>query len=52
MVGGQLGDDDGAALLAAAYVFHAGLSRQAVVAVQVRAMEEPSTVKAGEGGRP
>jgi hypothetical protein len=48
IVGGRLWDDDGAALLAAAYAFHAGLSRQAVVAVQVRAMEEPSMVKAGE----
>jgi hypothetical protein len=35
-------------LLAAAYAFHAGLSRQAAVAAQVRAMEEPSTVRAGE----
>ena len=36
-------------LLAAAYACHAGLSRQAAVAAQVRAMmEEPSTVRAGE----
>lgn len=35
-------------LLAAAYAFHAALSRQAAVAAQVRAMEEPSTVRAGE----
>jgi hypothetical protein len=35
-------------LLAAAYAFHAGVSRQAAVAAQVRAMEEPSTVRAGE----
>ena len=47
-VGGRLWDEDGAELLAAAYAFHAGLSRQAAVAVQVRAMEEPSTVTAGE----
>lgn len=35
-------------LLAAAYAFHAGLSRQAAVAAQVRVMKEPSTVRAGE----
>ena len=32
MVGGRLWDDDGAALLAAGYVFHAGRSRQTAVA--------------------
>jgi len=47
-VGGRSWDDDGAALLAAAYAFHAGLSRRAAVAAHVRAMEEPSAVKAGE----
>jgi hypothetical protein len=43
-----LGDDDGAALLAGAYAFHAGLSRWAATAAHLRAMEEPSAVKAGE----
>ena len=37
-VGGRLWDDDGAALRAAAYAFHAGLSRQAAVAAHVRVM--------------
>jgi hypothetical protein len=42
-----LWDDDGAALLAAASILHAGLPRRAAVAAHVRAMEEPSAVKAG-----
>jgi hypothetical protein len=46
-VGGRLWDDDGAALLAAASILHAGLPRRAAVAAHVRAMEEPSAVKAG-----
>ena len=52
MVGGRLWDDDGAALLVAGYAFHAGLSRQAALAAPVRAMEEPSTVTAGEQPQP
>jgi hypothetical protein len=47
-VGGRSWGDDGAALLAAAYALHAGLSRRGAVAAHVRAMEEPSAVKAGE----
>ena len=50
MVDRRLWDDDGAELLAAAYAFHAGVSRQA--AVQVRAMEEPSAVTAGGQHQP
>jgi hypothetical protein len=46
-VGGRLWDGDGAALVAAASILHAGLPRRAAVAAHVRAMEEPSAVKAG-----
>ena len=45
-VAGRLWDDDGAALLAAGYAF------QAAVAAHVRAMEEPSTVRAGDQHQP
>jgi hypothetical protein len=46
----RLWDDGCVELLAAAYAFHAGVSRQA--AVQVRAMEEPSAVTAGGQHQP
>jgi hypothetical protein len=47
-VTGRLWDDDGADLLAAAYAFHAGLSRQAAVADHVRAMEETAVEPGGQ----
>jgi hypothetical protein len=50
-VTGRLWDADGADLLAAAYAFHAGLSRQAAVADHVRAMEEPHVGSGGQGSR-
>ena len=42
LVAGPLWEAEGASLLAAAYAFHAGLSRQAVTATHIRALVEPS----------
>jgi hypothetical protein len=42
LVAGPLWEADGASLLAAAYAFHAGLSRQAATATHIRALVEPS----------
>ncbi len=47
-VSGRLWDTDGAALLAAAYAFHAGLSPEAAVADHIRAMEERAVAGSGE----
>jgi hypothetical protein len=50
-VSGRLWEDDGGELLAAAYAFHAGLSRQAAVATHVRAMEEAACGMVQRPGR-
>jgi hypothetical protein len=42
LVAGPLWEADGASLLAAAYAFHAGLSRQAATATHIQALVEPS----------
>jgi hypothetical protein len=42
LVAGPLWEADGASLLAAAYAFHAGLSRQAATITHVQALVEPS----------
>jgi hypothetical protein len=49
---GPLWDADGTDLLAAAYAFHAGLSRQAAVADHVSGMEETPVAGAGEQRQP
>lgn len=51
-VTGRLWDDDGAELLAAAYAFNAGLSRQEAVATHVRTMEEPGAAGSGDQRQP
>ena len=42
LVAGRLWQVDGADLLASAYAFHAGLSRQAITAAHVQAMQQPN----------
>jgi hypothetical protein len=49
-VSGRLWEDDGGELLAAAYAFHAGLSRQAAVATHVRTMEEKQVAQSSDRG--
>ena len=49
LVAGPLWEADGAGLLAAAYAFHAGLSRQAATASHVQALVEPSPAPSNGG---
>jgi hypothetical protein len=51
-VSGRLWEDGGGELVAAAYAFHVGLSRQAAVATHVRAMEEPEVARSSDRGQP
>jgi hypothetical protein len=49
LVAGPLWEADGASLLAAAYAFHAGLSRQAATATHIQALVEPSPAPSDRG---